>query len=84
MMPLPNGSSIITRSRRHHDARNADHLLLAHGVADDREGLLPDLVLRREVVGVAVAVVDRGLRTNFDVDRVRAFDRDAGSSSSST
>ena len=57
---------------RHHDARNADHLLLSHRVADDREGLLPDFVLRREIVGrVAVAVVNRGLRDELlDVNRV--------------
>jgi hypothetical protein len=38
----------------HHDAGDADHLFLAHGVADDGERLLADLISRRQVA-IAVA-----------------------------
>jgi len=77
-MPLPIGSSIIMRSRRHHDAPDTDHLLLLLGIADHRERFLTDLILGCEVVRrVAVAVVDRCLGYELlDLDRVRAFDGD--------
>ena len=65
---------------RHHHATNTDHLLLAHGVTDDREGLLADFVLWRQVVGgIAVAIIDRDLGHEFlDIDGVGAFDRHLG------
>jgi len=74
MMPLPNGSSIIMRSRLD-IAPNANHLFL-HGIADHRECLRADLVLRRELVGrIAIAIVDRGLRHEpLDLNGMRALD----------
>ena len=65
---------------RHHHAGDADHLLFLHGVADDGEGFLADLVLGGEIVRrVAIAIVDRSLGHELlDVDRMRAFDRDLG------
>jgi len=62
MMPLPNGSNIIMRSRpRHHDASNTNHLLFLHRVPDHRERLLADVVLRCEIVG-CVPISDRRSR----------------------
>ena len=58
--------------------RNARLALLAHGVADDGEGLLSDLVVRCDVVGrFEIALVDLLARHEaLDVDRVRALDPD--------
>ena len=55
-----------------------DHALVAHRVADDRERLEGDLVLRNQIVrAVDIALIDFGLRHKaIDVDRVAALDRD--------
>jgi hypothetical protein len=55
-----------------------DHVLVAHRVADNRERLEGDLVLRNQIVrAVDVALVDFGLRQKaIDVDRMAALDRD--------
>jgi hypothetical protein len=54
-----------------------DHALAAHGIADDRERLERDLVLRNQIIGaIDIALVDLGLRHEaVDVDRMAALDR---------
>ena len=58
------------------DPPHTDHLLGGHGVADDREGLLPDLIGRRNVIGaLEIAVVDLGTRHEaVDLDGMGALD----------
>lgn len=80
MMPLPKGSSIMTRSRWAITTWAMPTIFLSgHGVANDGEGFLADAVVGREILGrVAVPVVDAGFRNEaVDVDRVRALDSDA-------
>ena len=59
-------------------AGNARLALVAHGVADDGESLLGDLVVRGDVVGrLEIALVDLLARHEaLDVDRVGALDLD--------
>ena len=67
------------RSRRAITTRATPGLaLLAHGVADDRERLLGDLVVRCDVVrSVEVTHVDLlAGHEALDVDRMRALDPD--------
>jgi hypothetical protein len=63
---------------RHHDAGERDALLVLHGVADHHERLGRALAVGHDVVRlVEIALVDLGARHEaFDVDRVRALDRD--------
>ena len=60
------------------DPAQRDHVLVLHGVADHRERLEGDLVLRNQVIrAVDVALVDFRFRHEaVDVDRVAALDRD--------
>src|SRR5215510_8698715 len=80
MMPLPKGSSIITRSRLAITTRAMPTIFFFFMASRMTEGLLADPVFGGEVVGcVAVAVVDRGLGYELlDVNGVRAFNRDVG------
>src|SRR5215813_13497857 len=61
-----------------HHARNPDQPFIAHGLADDRECLVSDLVVGHEIIGlveielVHLLALDKGL----DLDRVGAFERD--------
>src|SRR5262245_55353145 len=75
MMPLPKGSSIITRSRLAITTRAMPTIFFFFMASRMTEGLLADPVFGGEVVGcVAVAVVDRGLGYELlDVNGVRAF-----------
>jgi hypothetical protein len=61
-----------------HDTRQADHLLGAHGVADDRERLLAHPIGGGEIVGrVEVGLVDLCARHEaLNVDGVIALDLD--------
>ncbi len=61
-----------------HDARQADEFFVAHGFADDGESLLRNLVVGHQVIGfIEVKAIDLGNRhEGFDVDRMRAFQRD--------
>src|SRR5690606_29900184 len=63
---------------RESNARQPDHLLVAHGIADDGKGLLPDLIGRREIIGaVEIALVDfRAWNEAVDLDRAAALDPD--------
>src|SRR6516225_9816350 len=63
---------------RHHDPAQSDDLLVAHGVSNDREGLLRDALARRNVVGrFKIARIDlRAGHKFFNVDGVRALDLD--------
>ena len=77
-MPLPRGCSISSRSRRCITTRaEPDHVLLLHRLADHRERLVGDLVVRHDVEGLVeidlVHLVARHER--LDVDRVGAFER---------
>ena len=60
------------------DPAQRDHVLVPHRVADHRERLEGDLVLRNQVIrAVDVALVDFRFRHKaVDVDRVAALDRD--------
>ncbi len=59
-------------------AAEPHHLLLADGIADDREGLLADLIGGRDVVrALDIAIVDLLARHEaFDLERMRALDLD--------
>jgi hypothetical protein len=72
--PLPRGCSAPVE----HDAADADDVLLAHSLADDRKGLLAHLAVGPEVIGrVEEGLVDLAARhEGFDIDRVRALDGD--------
>src|SRR6266852_8637624 len=65
-----------TFAARDDDAAEPHHVLAPHRLADDDRRVLPDLVLRDEIVrAVEVALVDLGSRHElFDVDRVGAFE----------
>ena len=68
----------MTRSRFASTTRpSADHVLAAHGLADHRKGVLPDLIVRRDVVGaVQISLVDLLARNErVDFDGVVALDR---------
>ena len=57
--PLPTG---------HYDAANPHHLLLGHGVSDDRQGLLADLILGRSVDWNAYVLVSARRRISQRID----------------
>ena len=62
---------------RQHDTTERDHVLAAHGLADHRKCVLPDLAVRRDVVGaVQIPLVDLLARDErVDFDGVLALDR---------
>ena len=77
--------ALAERFEEHHALAAGDHhpgdtrpALLPHGVPDDREGLLGDLVVRRDVVRrFEVAHIDLLARNEaLDVDRMGALDAD--------
>jgi hypothetical protein len=59
-------------------APNRDHVHVADGLANDREGLMPHLPIRNEVIGPdEITGVDAGLRYKLvNVDRAGGFERD--------
>ena len=61
---------------RQYDPTDGDHVHFGNRVANDREGVLPNLAIGGEVVrGVDIAVVDLTARNELiDFDRPRAFD----------
>ena len=63
---------------RQHHAADRDHVHAADGFADDREGVVPDLPVRDEVIGPdEIAGIDVGLRHELvDVDRAGGFQGD--------
>ena len=68
----------MTRSRfASTTRRERDHALAAHGLADHRKCVLPDLIVRRDVVGaVQIPLVDLLARNErVDFDGVVALDR---------
>ena len=81
MMPLPNGSSIMMRSRRAITTRAMPTIFFFFMASRmTANASWPTLILGREVIGrVAIAIVDRRLwHELLDVDGVRAFDGDFG------
>ena len=70
---------MMTRSRFASTTRpSATIALAAHGLADDRKGVLPGLVVRGDVVGgVQISLVDLlAGNERIDLDGVVALDRD--------
>ena len=67
---------MVKAALRQHHTTERHHVLAAHGLADYRKCILPDLALRRDVVGaVQIPLVDlRARNERVDLDGVVALD----------
>jgi hypothetical protein len=65
-------------SRRAHNSAESHHVLAAHGLADNRKGVLANLIRRDDVVGpIVVPLVDLRVRhKRINVDGVRTLNPD--------
>src|SRR4051794_30617661 len=63
---------------RQHDTTKGRHALVTHGFAHYREGVLPRLIVRRDIIRTVEIALVYLLARNEGVDlyRVAAFDRD--------